>query len=174
MVQNLTWDSNASQRGLEKAANKVSNTIDKGISKISTDMQRNTDKITTAFKSGMEKVTDTIGRIKTTNESGNNQTAPVAAICQGLKSIAVATARTADHARTHPTALHAILESARAVSENFAKLVADASSAATSSDTLRATTAETIKASDWIGSKYLSDEDNVFIGNAFGRLSDFS
>ena len=175
MVQNLTWDSNASQKGLDKTAKTISTAIDKGVTRITQDVQRSTDKLAATIKGGAAKVAEATKRTATTNESGNNQTAPVAAVQAGLRSVAVSATRIADHVNRHPADLGAVTETGRAVGEQFADLIDRASKYAEVASELRETTAETAKTADWIAGKFDGREQDVSIGNgAFGRLSDFS
>ena len=149
VVQNLTFDSNATQKGIERAATKVAGAVEKS-----------TDKVTEAIK-----------RISTTNAV----TAPAtSAIHESLKSVAVSTARIADYIGKNPSGLPAAMESVQAVCKQFSELTDHASRFAESAKELRATAGETVKASDWIGSKFPSNVSDVSVSNAVGRMVDFS
>jgi hypothetical protein len=77
-----SWDAQASQKGIERAAEKITGIIDKTTGKLATDIQKSTEKLVAATKDGAEKVADTVKR--TTTNAAGNMTAPVAAVHAGL------------------------------------------------------------------------------------------
>ena len=79
-----SWDSTASQKGIEKATEKITGAIEKvekTTGKLSTDIKQSSDKISAAVKDGTKDVADTIKRTATNNAG---QTAPADAVSAGL------------------------------------------------------------------------------------------
>ena len=75
-----SWDNIATQKGIEKAAEKITSGIEKvekTTGKLSTDIKQGSDKLTAAVKDGVKDVCDTVKRTATTNEMSCNQTASI-------------------------------------------------------------------------------------------------
>jgi len=146
------WDAQASQRGLERAAEKISGAFDKGVGKITTDMQKNADKIAAATKAGSERIVDAVGKIKPTQNA--NQSNAVSAVVSGLHSVAESANIIADHVIANPADLGAVATSAKAVGQQFTNLLDATTQFAQDSDLLWKTTAEVEKAAGWLGNNY--------------------
>ena len=116
-VFNLTFDSNASQKSIEKAAKQVVDAVEKGTQHV-VDVSKNPQKVIDAIKAGSEKIVDAVGKIKTTH---NNQSIPIATatVLAGLQSVAESTTKIAAHLRSHPAELGAMEEKAEAVNKQF-------------------------------------------------------
>ena len=153
-----SWDAQASQKGIERAAEKITGVIDKATGKLATDIQKSTEKLVAATKDGAEKVSDTVKRTATTNAAGNGQTASaptaVATLHESLQSIATATAEVADYARTHPTDIPTALKSAKTIAQQYTDLTDRASSYAEEGQRFRETAAATAQAVNWIAGRY--------------------
>ena len=183
-VFNLDWSGFARSSDVEKAATKVAGAVEKGterMTKAIADDGKNSQKIIDAVKKGSEQVVDAVGKIKsTTNAEQTSPTADVRALCQGLVGISKSTAQIADTALTNPAEIPAALQSAKAISKQFADLIDRASKYAEEGKRFRETAAEAEKATDWIGSNFPSDQcipitnGAVDVVGAFGRLSDFN
>jgi len=127
-VFNITWDANATQRGLDKAANRVASAVEKTTNKLASDMRRNTSQVTAAINTGAKNVTDAVKRIATNNaEQSNTRTSSASALHRSLKTIAAATLDVAERTRTHPTEVPAALESAKSIAKQFTDLTERAS-----------------------------------------------
>jgi methyl-accepting chemotaxis protein len=139
--------------------------------KLGTDLQKSTDKITAAVNDGAKDLSDSVKRAATTNA---NQTPPNAAsmVATGLESVSDATAKLANHLRSHPTELSEVAGSAEAVGRQFNDLVRSTKEFAQGSERLRGTTTEVMQAAGWINSNYPTGEGNqsVAVGNAFLEL----
>ena len=101
----------------------------------------------------------------------SNQLTPTAssAIYESLESIAVGTARVADHVRAYPADTSAALESAQAIAKQYSDLTDQASKFADENRRLRETAAEVNKTAGWVGSNF-SGGGGVSVNNSFGRV----
>ena len=157
------WDSQASNRTIEKAAEKITGTIEKSTGKLSTDIKQNADKMTDAIK-----------KVATTNASGNSVPATAATIYKGLQDVSTATAHIAEHLRNNPGDLPATTEAADAIGKRFGELVEAATQFEAGSMKLRCQVEEMGKAQDWIACKFpnAADDQTVAVNNATSFVSD--
>ena len=147
-----SWDTQASQRGLEAAAQKVAGSVEKTTGKLSTDIKQSSDKITTAIKENTDAVKRT-----TTNAS---MTAPVAAIHTGLRSIADSADCIAEYLVAHPNEMGAAAEAATAVGQQFGALVKAATQFDEGNAQLKGMVGEMAKTLDWVDYKFSSGDEN--------------
>jgi hypothetical protein len=124
-------------------------------------------------KSSSIKFTKGSLAMKDLNSKDNQRTPTPAtlALHRSLKSTAIATARIADAVLKHPSEISASLESAEAINEKLGEVLATASDVAESSEKLKMTAEETIKASDWIDGKVSCEGCSTAVQIAnFGRV----
>ena len=185
LVFNMDWSGYARGSDVEKAATKVASAVEKGterMTKAIADDGKNSQKIIDAVKKGSEQVVDAVGKIKPTNNAKQTAapTADVKALCQGLIGVSKTTAQIADTALINPAEIPAALQSAKAISKQFADLIDRASKYAEEGRRFRETAAEVEKAAGWIGSNFPSDRcipitnGAADVVGAFGRMSDFN
>jgi methyl-accepting chemotaxis protein len=183
-VSNI-WDANASQKGLERAADKIAAGIEKASGKNANDtanaMQKNTERVVGAVKDSAEKVSDTLKRTATNNAMDGTQAAAVSeakpiptgvtVVCDALRSLSTSTRRIADHLESNPTDAHAVAESAKAIGERFTDLTAAISTASESNEQLRKAAGEAQQASGWIGGNFSNSNPSVSVANnSFGAV----
>jgi hypothetical protein len=178
-----TWDSNASQKGLERAADKIAAGIEKASGKNANDtaaaLQKNAERVVGAIKDGAEKVAETVKRTATNNAMGGTQAAAVSeakpiptgvtVVCDALRSLSTSTRRIADHLESNPTDAHAVAESTKAVVERFIDLTTAISTALESNKQLRRAAGEAQQTSGWIGGNFSNSNPSVPVANnSFG------
>ena len=179
-VANFAFDSNASQRGLEKAAKDISTAVEKASQKITDDAGKNSQKAIEAFKSGSEKITDAVARIKIANAKQTATPTPaVLAVCRGLSSVSETTAQLADYFYANPSEWQAMGEKASAANERLGKIVDSVKSCAGGLEQLQTATTEASKMAGWLSSSVCGDSgvgnggktQTIPVGNsAFGSL----
>ena len=169
------------EKATEKITSKLSGTIEKEVGRLGNDVQKSTGQIVSVVKDGAEKISDTVKRSAVNNaEQTAAPTADVKALCQGLIGVSKTTAQIADTALINPAEIPAALQSAKAISKQFADLIDRASKYAEEGRRFRETAAEVEKAAGWIGSNFPSDRcipitnGAADVVGAFGRMSDFN
>ena len=194
-VLNLDWSGFARSSDVERASGKVagsiektsekmtgklSGTIEKEVGRLGNDVQKSTGQITAAIKDNTDKISDAVKRSAVNNAEQTSPTADVKALCQGLIGVSKTTAQIADAALINPAEIPAALQSAKAISKQFADLIDRASKYAEEGKRFRETAAEVEKAAGWVGSNFPSGQcipitnGAVDVFGAFGRLSDFN
>jgi methyl-accepting chemotaxis protein len=175
-VFNVTWDSNASQKGIERAAKQIVDAVEKGTQHV-VDVSKNPQKVVDAIKAGSEKIVDAVGKIKnTTNAEQTVAPVPaVEAVCQGLTNVSKTTAQIADYFYSHPNEWAAVGEKIGSVNEQFTKLGESVKRYSEGREQLQTTTGEVAKATDWISSNFPSggggNVQTIHVGNgAFPAL----
>ena len=150
-----SWDAQASQKGIERAAEKITGAIDKTTGKLSGDIQKSTEKLVAATKDGAEKVSDSVKRV-TTNAS--SMSAPVKAVHAGLHSVAESVNRLAEYLGEHPDEMGAATEAAESVGSQFRALVECAVQYERGTSQLNGQVGEMDKTADWIDCRFPQTE----------------
>jgi hypothetical protein len=150
---NESWQGLATQRGLERATDKVTGTIEKTVGKISSDIQKNTDRVTAAVKDNTEKVVDSVKKIATAN---CNQSVPTAStLPDTLKRTAISLTQIGDYIiGTNPTDVTAAIEGAQAITEKLNEVLTAAATVCASGATLEEKMSATSQGADWVTEKY--------------------
>jgi ABC-type transporter Mla subunit MlaD len=156
-IFNLNWDSQASNKTIEKAAKDVSTAVDKAAQKITADVNKNSQKEIETAKAGSEKIVDAVGKIKVNNAEQPDAPSPaVKAVATGLARLGSAATEMSGYVLSHPDELGTTLDSGQAINEQLAKLIADAKKFSESANALKGTVGEVTKAADWIDSNHPS------------------
>lgn len=163
-VHNLTWDTTASQKGVERVTDRIIKAI--------ADEGKKSQRVVDAVKAGSEKVADAVGKIKCTQNTDQSHPTAAEAVHESLRSIAASTAQIADQALKNPNEIPAMLTSAKAIAEKYADLTTQATAYSQEYKRLHQTAAEVEKAAGWIGSNYGGDGccQSVPVNNSFGRV----
>ena len=113
VVRNLTWDANATQRGLDKAAQRVASAVEKG-----------TQRVVDESKNSRKAIVDAVGKIKSTTNAEHitTLTPAVKSVCQGLRCVSESAAQIADYFYSNPSEWRAVGEKISTVNDQFSKL----------------------------------------------------
>jgi Asp-tRNA(Asn)/Glu-tRNA(Gln) amidotransferase B subunit len=159
LTPNTIWNSSWNGLHTEKQAKQSADKLTKAIEKV----ERTAAKAIEVSKAGSKQVVDALGKIKATNNSEESisplPTAPVPTaltpgtrmLHDGLKGIAATTSEIADDIIARPKEMRAAVDSATAISKQYADLVASASRTVDESEQMQRAAGEAAKASQWIG-----------------------
>ena len=158
-VFNITWDANATQRGLDKAAQRVASAVEKG-----------TQRVVDESKNSRKAIVDAVGKIKLTNnaEQPTAHSSSASALHRSLQSIATATAEVAERTRTHPADIPAALQSAKSIAKQFTDLTDQASRYADENRRFHKTANDVQRSAGWIGSSFCGAGNQCAVNNSFG------
>ena len=178
-IKNLTWDASASQRGLERAADKVSKAVERATDKNAKDtanaVNRGVDRITKSAKDNTDRIVAAVGKI-TNDASQPVRNDRAAALQKGLDDFCNAVEQISEYVRNNPSedVVGSMKEAIRHLDEGLDDIVQSVEDVNTSGDVIRHNisgigfalekSAETL---DWVKSRFpVADSTN-------DELSDF-
>ena len=162
-VFNGSWNNLASEKGVERATEKITKAI--------ADVNKDSQKVADAVKAGSEKIVDAVGKIKSTNNA-EQTTAPILAVSTGLRSIAESANRISERIRNHPSGeLGATIEAGTAIGRQFVDLLAAAKTFDEGNEKLRGTVESVTKGANWLVGEFCGRGNDA--NGTVGRLGDF-